>query len=61
MNNQRLLILLMLIAYIFSPTIFAWASNPDGAWYRPFIIWSSFIVMAFVYQHRDQARNDEEQ
>lgn len=52
MNNQRLVILLLLIAYIFSPTLFTWIINPEGAWYRPYIIWGLVIVLAFIVQLR---------
>lgn len=52
MNNQRLVILLLLIAYIFSPTLFNWIINPDGAWYRPYIVWMVVIVTAFIMQIR---------
>jgi hypothetical protein len=52
MNNQRLVILLLVIAYIFSPTLFSWIVNPEGAWYRPFIVWIAVIVIAFVMQIR---------
>jgi len=52
MNNQRLVILLLLIAYIFSPTLFNWIINPDGAWYRPYIVWVVVIVIAFIMQIR---------
>lgn len=52
MNNQRLVILLLLIAYIFSPTLFTWIINPEGAWYRPYLIWVLVIVIAFVMQLR---------
>jgi hypothetical protein len=52
MNNQRLVILLLLIGYIFSPTLFTWIVNPEGAWYRPYVIWLLVIVIAFVIQLR---------
>jgi hypothetical protein len=52
MNNQRLVILLLLVAYIFSPTLFNWILNPEGAWYRPFIVWLLVIVVAFAVQLR---------
>jgi energy-coupling factor transporter transmembrane protein EcfT len=52
MNSQRLVILLLVIAYIFSPTLFDWIINPEGAWYRPFIIWVVVIIIAFVMQIR---------
>ncbi|HSC67660.1 MAG TPA: hypothetical protein VLC79_08215 [Cellvibrio sp.] len=52
MNNQRLVILLLLVAYIFSPSLFNWIINPEGAWYRPYIVWVVVIVIAFVMQIR---------
>ncbi|HCS64222.1 MAG TPA: hypothetical protein DIW64_09155 [Cellvibrio sp.] len=52
MNNQRLVILLLLVAYIFSPSLFNWIINPEGAWYRPYIVWVIVIVIAFVMQIR---------
>ncbi len=52
MNNQRLVILLLLVAYIFSPSLFNWIINPAGAWYRPYIVWVAVIVIAFIMQIR---------
>lgn len=52
MSNQRLVILLLLLAYIFSPTVFSWILAPNGAWYRPYIVWVVVIVIAFVMQWR---------
>lgn len=52
MNNQRLVILLLLIAYIFSPSLFNWIVAPDGAWYRPYLVWVLVIVIAFIVQWR---------
>lgn len=52
MNNQRLVILLLLVAYIFSPSLFNWIINPEGAWYRPYIVWVVVIVIAFIMQIR---------
>lgn len=46
MSNQRLVILLLLVAYLFSPSLFAWISNPEGAWFRPFIAWMVVILIA---------------
>ncbi|MFT5116818.1 MAG: putative membrane protein [Kiritimatiellia bacterium] len=47
MTNHRLLLLILLVAYIFTPTLFNWIIASDGAWYRPFIIWLLIIVIAF--------------
>ncbi|MCV6626033.1 MAG: hypothetical protein OIF38_08045 [Cellvibrionaceae bacterium] len=51
MNNQQLLIAVLIIAYVFSPTLFNWMINPDGSWLRPFIIWLMLLLGAvLVYQ-----------
>lgn len=47
MSNQRLVILLLLVAYLFSPTLFKWIMDPEGAWYRPFIAWLMVVLIAF--------------
>jgi len=52
MSNQRLVILLLLVAYLFSPTLFRWIMDPEGAWYRPFIAWSIVIVVALCMHLR---------
>lgn len=54
MNNQRLIILLLLGAYVFSPTILTWMLNSEGPWYRPFIVWAIVIAIAFITQGRDK-------
>ena len=56
MTHQKPLLLLALVMYIFSPTLYSWISNPQGVWYKPFIIWVIVIVVAFVWQkskHRE--------
>ncbi|MFT7388209.1 MAG: putative membrane protein [Candidatus Endobugula sp.] len=50
MSNHRLLLLALLVAYIFTPTLFNWMISSGGSWYRPFIIWLIIIVIAFVMQ-----------
>jgi uncharacterized membrane protein len=51
MSNHRLLLLVLLVAYIFTPTLFNWMISSSGIWYRPFIIWLIIIVIAFT-MHR---------
>lgn len=50
MSNHRLLLLILLVAYIFTPTLFNWIVSPEGSWYRPFIIWLIIIILAFSLQ-----------
>ncbi len=52
MNSQRPVLFLLLILYVFSPTLFNWVVNPDGAWYRPYIIWMLVIAIAYAVQSR---------
>lgn len=53
--KTRPLILLLLILYIFSPTLFNWMVNPNGAWYRPYIIWMLVIVISYYIQGRPKS------
>lgn len=50
MKRQSPLLLLLLIAFAFSPTVLSWILSTDGAWYRPYIIWLVIIVIAFFIQ-----------
>lgn len=52
MNNHRLVILLLIAGYVFSPVLFNWMINPEGAWFRPYIIWALIIVVAYLIQGR---------
>ena len=57
MNSERPLLLIVLVIYIFSPTLFSWVVNPNGAWYRPYLIWLLVVVIAYVLQGRKK-KND---
>lgn len=58
MTRQRPLLLLILVLYIFSPTLFSWVIDPTGAWYRPFIIWLIVIIIAFFIQKNRNSSHD---
>ena len=60
MTHQKPLLLLALVMYIFSPTLYSWISNPQGVWYKPFIIWALVIVIAFVWQKSKRSDFDAE-
>ena len=55
MSSHRLLLLILLVAYIFTPTLFNWMIAPNGTWYRPFIIWLIIIVIAFTLQKHQKS------
>ena len=52
MNRQRPLLLLVLVGYIFSPTLYGWVIDPAGVWYKPYIIWAMVVVAAYIVQSR---------
>lgn len=54
MNRQRPLLLLVLVAYIFSPALYTWVTDPAGVWYKPYIIWAVVVVIAFIIQSRNK-------
>ena len=51
-SRQRLIILILVLAAVFSPAAFEWMLNPEGAWYRPFFVWLLVIIVAFWFQQR---------
>lgn len=50
MHNQRPLFLLLLIAYMLSPSIINWATNPQPIWYKPYILWAAVVLVAYLIQ-----------
>lgn len=47
MYIYRLVFLLVLAVYIFSPNILAWLIQPGSAWYTPFLAWAGLIAIGF--------------
>ncbi|WP_284384184.1 hypothetical protein [Litoribrevibacter albus] len=47
MYVYRLLFLMVLGIYVFSPIIMNWWLEPGGSWYRPYIIWFFVIILSF--------------
>lgn len=54
--NPTLLLLLILI-FIFSPSIHEWMTQAGTAWYRPYIIWAATV--AFIYWAQRGRKFDE--
>ncbi|WP_190294953.1 hypothetical protein [Marinobacter sp. R17] len=52
MYIYRLVFLLVLAVYIFSPNILDWWIEPGSAWYRPFIAWAGLIAVGFWLEWR---------
>ncbi len=52
MYIYRLVFLLVLAIYIFSPNILDWWTSPENAWYSPFVIWGGLIAIGFWLEWR---------
>jgi hypothetical protein len=50
MYIYRLVLLLVVGIYLFSPAIMDWWIDPTGAWYRPYLLWLILIVVTFILQ-----------
>ena len=50
MYLTRPIMLMIMAAYVFSPSLFGWMIDPAGAWYRPYLIWVGIVVVAFFLQ-----------
>lgn len=51
MYIYRLVLILVVGIYLFSPTIMDWWITPDGAWYRPYMLWLILILVTFILQN----------
>ena len=47
MYVYRLLFLMVLGIYVFSPMIMNWWLEPGVSWYRPYILWLFVIFLSF--------------
>lgn len=58
MYIHRGLLLVIIIAFVFSPVILDWMSSNPAAWYRPYMAWLVMIVLAYGAQryalHRER-------
>jgi hypothetical protein len=50
MYIYRLILLLVLSIYLFSPAIMDWWIDHNGSWYRPYILWLILIGLTFTLQ-----------
>jgi hypothetical protein len=56
MNIYRLILLLVVGIYLFSPAIMSAWMDASGAWYRPYLLWLILILVSMVLQSRRDAR-----
>jgi hypothetical protein len=52
MYRRSPILLLLLAAYVFSPSLFDWLTDATSGWYKPFVVWLGIIVGAFFIQRR---------
>ncbi|MFZ2289418.1 MAG: hypothetical protein WAV92_07090 [Halopseudomonas yangmingensis] len=50
MYIYRLVLLLVIGIYLFSPAIMDWWIDPQGAWYRPYQLWLILIIAGILLQ-----------
>lgn len=50
MYIYRLVLLLVIGIYLFSPAIMDWWIEPQGAWYRPYMLWLTLIIAGMLLQ-----------
>ena len=60
MNISPALLLLMLVIFVFSPSIQEWVTQGGTAWYRPYQAWLVVIVFIYWTQRRYNERKQEE-
>lgn len=59
MYISRAVLLLILAAYVFSPSAFSWMVDPGGTWYRPYLIWAAIVATTFLMQSHNDPSDDE--
>ena len=55
MYIYRLVLILVVGIYLFSPAIMDWWIDPNGVWYRPYLLWLILIVVTFILQSQRDA------
>lgn len=54
MYLNRGFLLVLVVIFIFSPTIQEWVTNNHGQWYRPFLVWAAVIFIGYVSQIKNK-------
>lgn len=55
MYIYRLVLILVVGIYLFSPAIMDWWTAPGSVWYRPYLLWLMLIVVTFILQSQQDA------
>jgi uncharacterized membrane protein YfcA len=53
MLNYRLVAVLIFLSSVAIPLASRWALEPQGSWFRPFVVWALIVFAAYILQrHR---------
>jgi uncharacterized membrane protein YfcA len=53
MFNYRLVAVLIFLSSVVVPLASRWAVEPEGSWFRPFVVWALIVFAAYILQrHR---------
>lgn len=55
MYIYRLILLLLVGIYLFSPAIMDWWMAVDSSWYRPYLLWLILIAASLILQSNSDA------
>ena len=55
MPIHRLVLLLVVGIYLFSPAIMAWWADIDSGWHHPFLLWLTLLLAPFLLQTEHDA------
>jgi len=46
---NKTVVAIIFAGYLLAPFIYSWMSEPNGSWYRPFIVWGvAILLLSFV-------------
>lgn len=57
MHIYRLVLLLVIGIYLFSPAIMEWWIDQTSLWYRPYLLWLALIVLTWALKGKADADN----
>ena len=62
MKISPALLLLLLVIFVFSPSIQEWVMQGGSAWYRPYLLWLIIIIFVWrsarLHEQKLTAKND---
>lgn len=58
MHINRVLLLVMILLFVFSPVIATWITSAPALWYRPQLVWLGLIAIVAASMYRDTRRGN---